>query len=345
MSEKSHILQEENYMRLQAKTFCALEPFFPDKRIALLIENIDDALKEQVFYKLIRCYGEEASAALFKNGQKQTIQLKDINHCKGEAVFVFPVSLCESDRHDFTDLLTIMQRLLGENGCAWDKAQTHESIKINMIEEAYELLEAIDLGDAVKMEEESGDVLLQAVFHACIAERLGEFDASDVLSTLCKKLIGRHTHIFGDVQANTTEEALSAWEAAKSKEKKYRSASDKMDKVANNLPRLLYAQKIQKIAAKAGMDFADDRAAGEKIAEEYKEFINDPCEEEGGDLLFSVVNVLRRAGIESETALEKSVKKFIRRFREVEKRAGDMKNCLSEELDKLWQEAKDADSR
>ena len=195
--------------------------------------------------------------------------------------------------------------------------------------------------------EESGDLFLQSMFHCVIAEDCGEFCLEDCLSGICRKLIDRHTHIFGDVVANTPEEALKAWDNAKAKEKHYTTASSKIDKIAKALPALMRADKVQKIASKNCFEFDDFQQVLDKIDEEKSEFIQAvgqyEWEDEGGDLLFAVVNALRWKKIDPEIALTKAVDKFVRRFRYVEEKCGgDMHGKSSEELYSLWKEAKRA---
>lgn len=251
-------------------------------------------------------------------------------------------------RYDFSDLIEIMTRLRAKDGCEWDKAQTHESIRINLIEEAYELVEAIDAKDKDMMLEEIGDVLLQAVFHAHIAMDEKMFDYSDVLYELCHKLITRHTHIFGDNHASNAEEALNFWTAAKKEEKKYSNFTDSMERVPKNLPALLYAEKIQKRAKKCGFDFPDLESAENKVKEELFELKEASSlsekTKEGGDLLFAVVNLLRLMKIEPETALSDSSKKFMARFKKMEEILTSEGKTLDEftlgEMDAVWDKVK-----
>ena len=245
-----------------------------------------------------------------------------------------------------------MHRLRADDGCEWDRAQTHESIRINLIEEAYELVDAIDQKDVAAMKEECGDVLMQAVFHAEIAQKNGEFNYMDMVTGLCRKLIDRHTHIFGSNHASNADEALVFWEAAKKKEKHYASASDQMDRVPKNLPALLFAEKIQKYAKKVGFDWDDVEGAYQKIAEETEELrCADSAHrtEEGGDLLFAVVNALRFYKVEPELALREANKKFMRRFSAVEsevKSSGrEMTDCTLDELDAIWNKVKEREKR
>ena len=262
--------------------------------------------------------------------------------------FVFPaVEFLKKERFGFYDLIYIIHRLRDKDGCEWDKAQTHESIRENAVEEAYELVEAINRHDVENMREETGDVLLQGAFHAVMAEGNGEYDVTDVITEVCKKLIFRHPHVFGTVKANNAEEALAAWEKAKMQEKHQRSASERMTHVAETLPQTMRAAKVQKYAASVGFDFATAEDSAQKVGEELKEFLTSSPEEaemEGGDLLFAAINTLRKRGINPEMALLASTDKFVRRFTEVEKRVAEMgldiKKVGLNKLDEIYNQVK-----
>ncbi len=238
------------------------------------------------------------------------------------------------------DLLRIMEILRGENGCPWDREQTHASIRGNFIEETYEAVEAIDKEDPVLLREELGDVLLQVVFHARMEEEAGSFGFGDVVNDICKKLIIRHPHIFSDVQVNGTEEVLSNWETIKNQVKGTKTQTERLEAVPRVYPALMRSQKVSSRAAKAGMGYVDTAAAWGDLESELRDHV----EEELGDLLFSAVNVARHLGIDSEYALTRSCDKFIRRFAEAERLAGEqgleMKDAGPETLDRLWKEAK-----
>ncbi len=244
-----------------------------------------------------------------------------------------------------------MELLRSENGCPWDKEQTHESIRANVIEEAYEVADAIDTGSADLLCEELGDLLLQVVFHCRMDEEKGGFDFAAVCDGICKKLIYRHPHIFGDVSADNTDEVLKNWDALKKTEKNQETYTDTMLSVPRAFPALMRAQKIQKRAARAGMDFDDVSDVYDKIAEEMVELSDasndgaaDNIKEEYGDLLFSVVNLARFLKVDAEEALAAATDKFVSRFEKVEKlavsRGIDMPNTPIAELDKLWDEVK-----
>ena len=256
-------------------------------------------------------------------------------------------------KKDFTfeEFNGIISTLRSEGGCPWDREQTHDSIKRNLIEEAYEAVEALDSGDKMKFADELGDVLLQVVFHSQIGKENGTFTISDVINLVSEKMISRHTHIFGDDKADTSDEVLDTWEKNKIKEKGLSSYTDSLNDVCKYLPSLIYAQKIQKKASKAGMDWNDAKDALLKIAEETEEINkameeNDALqvEEEIGDLLFSVVNVSRLLKIDAEEALKKSTQKFIKRFslveEETKRQEKDMTDMSLCELDEIWDKVK-----
>lgn len=337
-----------SYQRYIAADF--LSTVFFNKRIPLVIDGIDFGNVDSIKAKLAEVYGE-VELTVEKDGEDKTLTVSDLTG--DEDVIIAPaVPLVECKRFDFSDLEQIMHRLRADDGCEWDRAQTHESIRINLIEEAYELVDAIDQKDVAAMKEECGDVLMQAVFHAEIAQKNGEFNYMDMVTGLCRKLIDRHTHIFGNNHASNADEALVFWEAAKKKEKHYASASDQMDRVPKNLPALLFAEKIQKYAKKVGFDWDDVEGAYQKIAEETEELrCADSAHrtEEGGDLLFAVVNALRFYKVEPELALREANKKFMRRFSAVEsevKSSGrEMTDCTLDELDAIWNKVKEREKR
>lgn len=254
----------------------------------------------------------------------------------------------EQSVYDFHDLLEIMERLrCKEGGCPWDVAQTHESIRRNFIEEAYEAAEAIDQKDNGHLCEELGDVLLQVVFHTQIAREEGAFDMQDVCTGICKKLILRHPHIFGTADKLTkADQTLDLWEEVKRKEKHQQTYTDAMNDVAKSLPALIYAEKVQSRAKRSGFDWPEVSGAMDKVREETEELaqaIKQPeqAEEELGDLLFAAVNVARRLEIDPERALMKSTEKFMKRFALVEQAAGEeLKTMSLEQMTALWQQAK-----
>ncbi len=257
----------------------------------------------------------------------------------------------QKNNYSIGDLLDIVRLLRSEGGCPWDKEQTHESIRNDFLEETCEVLEAIDLKDTALLREELGDVLLQVVFHSRIEEEQNNFTFDEVCDEVCKKLIVRHPHVFGDVTADNSEEVLKNWDSIKMKTKGQETYTDTLTSVANTLPALMRAQKVGKRAMRAGMDFrcAEDAVvciSAEK-AELDKAIANGDkanMKEELGDLLFSCVNAARHLGIDAEDALRKSTDKFVKRFSVTEKLVRedslDMKELPIEELDIYWDKAK-----
>ena len=245
-------------------------------------------------------------------------------------------------KYSIDDLRDIMVQLRGENGCPWDKVQTHQSIKKSMIEECYEAIDALDSGDDHAFANELGDVLLQVVFHARIAEERGAFDFDDVVNEICTKLITRHTHVFGKDNAVSAEEALGQWEKNKKKEKNLDSYTAMLEDVPHYLPALMRSEKIQKKAGSVGFDWEETA----EVKEAVKNGNADEIEEEYGDLLFAVVNLGRHLKVTPEIALTKASDKFVNRFKEMEEKAvsdgKDMAELSAKELDELWEFVKKA---
>ena len=255
------------------------------------------------------------------------------------------------ENYVFDVLVEIMKILRAPGGCPWDAEQTHSSIRKDFIEETYEVIEAINKDDKELLKEELGDVILQVAFHTQIEKEQGCFDFDDVADGICKKLIERHPHVFGQVSVSGTKEVLDNWDTIKRASKGQKTQGSSMLKVPKELPALMRAQKIQSKAKKAGFDWDDVSGAFEALESEIKELRQammsgdkENIMEEMGDLLFSAVNISRFIGVESEEALTLSNEKFISRFVQVEKlceeRNIDMKTSSIEELDVLWNEAK-----
>jgi len=233
--------------------------------------------------------------------------------------------------------------LRSENGCAWDREQTHKSLIRNILEESYETVDAINSGDMNNLKEELGDVLLQVLLHSQIADDENCFNIEDVAKILNDKLIHRHPHVFGDIKTNDTNEILANWDKLKAEEKKERKSL--MDGISKSQSALMTAQKISKKAVKVGFEWENDEQLMECIKSEFKEFEEaksfEEKEEEFGDILFAVVNLARRNKIEAEQALIRSNNKFMARFREMENEANKPLNELSfQEWDTLWKKAK-----
>lgn len=250
---------------------------------------------------------------------------------------------------NFRKLLDIMASLRAENGCPWDREQTHESLKPFLVEEAYEVLEAIDEGDPLKIKEELGDLLFQIVFHAQLGKERGEFDMDSIIDGISRKMVSRHPHVFGDAQCATSEEVRAQWDERKKEEGKLQESL--LEGVPTGLPSLLRAQRLQARAARVGFDWARVEEVLGKLEEELGEFRDAlgsgdkaRIEEELGDVLFVLVNVSRFVEVSPEDALRKTIHKFISRFRYIERKAAEAGKSLHamtlEEMDVLWEEAK-----
>jgi len=257
----------------------------------------------------------------------------------------------QKEKYTFDDLVEIVRILRAPGGCPWDRAQTHKSIRSNFIEETYEAIEAIDTDDTELLREELGDVLLQVALHCEMEREADSFDINDVCDSICKKLIYRHPHVFGDVVAEDPEQALKSWDAAKMKSKSQTTCSDAMRGVSRALPSLMRSEKIQKKASGVGFDWDNALGAMTKLTEECNELNvaialgNSKNQlEEVGDVLFTVVNVARFLDIDSEHALELACDKFINRFAMVEQlaqeRGIDINSASLTQLDSLWEEVK-----
>lgn len=250
-------------------------------------------------------------------------------------------------------MLEIMVALRGEKGCPWDREQTRESLKPFIVEEAYEVLEAIDAGEPEAIREELGDLLFQIVFQCQVAKEKGEFDMSDVIEKIGSKMIARHPHVFGEADYKTSAEVLVHWEAQKKKEGKMRESV--LEGIPKTLPSLLRAHRIQDRASRVGFDWEKVGDVLIKLEEELEEFKSalqakkqQDIEDELGDIFFVLVNISRFVGINPEDALRKTISRFISRFRYIEMAAADREMNLSDmtlaEMDALWDEAKKTES-
>ncbi len=255
------------------------------------------------------------------------------------------------DKYDIDDMLNIMAILRSPDGCPWDKEQTHKSIRSCFIEETYEVVEAIDNDDSELLQEELGDVLLQVLFHSQLESEKNNFDFSDVVDGIAKKMIVRHPHVFGNTVVSNSDEVLVNWDAIKMETKSQSTQTEVLQSVSKALPALMRSAKVQKKAAKVGFDWPDVSGALDKVEEEIDELkqaiasgSQEDRVEELGDLLFSVVNVSRFLEVDSEHALSRSCNKFISRFQKMEKlaeeREVDMASSTLEQLDLLWNEVK-----
>ncbi len=252
---------------------------------------------------------------------------------------------------NFPDLVALMVKLRGPDGCPWDLKQTPESLKPFLVEECYEVIDALDEGSPEKVKEELGDLLFQIIFHARIAEEQHQFTISDVIAGIYEKMVRRHPHVFGDTRVNSDKDVLANWEEIKKKERGHTERRSILEGVPRRLPSLLRAHSLQERAARVGFDWSRIDEALPKLDEEIAEFKmslrkedSAGIEEELGDIFFMLVNISRFLGVNPEEALRKTISKFIHRFRYIEEHALDAGKSLSamtlDEMEQLWQESK-----
>ena len=334
-----------------------------DKRIGTIVTQVyNQLIASEVKIKLLEQYNDETQiyyvrAAGIKDQESiRRIPLfeldmqEDIDYLT--SIYI-PKDL--KNKKDFNDLLEIIEILRSEDGCAWDREQTHKSLEKALIEESYEVIDAIDQDDDNSLIEELGDVLLQVVFHASIGKEDGYFDISDIIEGICNKMVSRHPYVFKDCnELNSSDEVLVKWDELKKKEKGYSSLTEEMKGITKGLPALLRAHKVQEKAKKVGFDFDDVSFAINKVKEELKEVIDvyntenvEKIKEEIGDLLFSCVNVARFLKVDEEIALNWTIDKFIKRFDYIERVAKEknieLTNMNIDEMDKLWEISKKLD--
>ena len=331
----------------------------PDPAWPLLVTEIDDRiLAGEVKLRLSALYGDEAPVMFCPSTAKTARKPHEIPLCELDrqasydhtvCAAVPPVGLMGRERFGFEDLVRVMARLRGEGGCPWDGAQTHRTLRKYLLEEAYEAAGAIDEDDMDHLADELGDVLLQIVFHADIGRAAGEFDITDVTSAICRKMIRRHRHIFGEDRCETAEQVSDNWERIKREERGEKTQSEALRDVSAALPALTRAAKVQKKAAQVGFDWDNAEEALPKVSEEAREVSEeleagrDPSGELG-DLLFACVNVARLAGADPEEALTAATEKFIRRFTAMERAiladGKDLRAMTLPEMDVYWDRVK-----
>lgn len=333
------------------------ESLYPE--LAYVVEEIDSRIAAgDVKLKLMEYYPDEwpvTFAAINKAGQYES---REIPLCEldrqpaydATTILYVPASTFEErSRHGFDDVMQVVRRLRAPGGCPWDREQTHESLKNALLEECYELIDAIDEADDDHICEELGDVLLQFAMHAVIAEEQCAFTDRDAETELVEKLIYRHPHVFGSVKVNDSGEVLKNWDALKMKQRSQNTQTEVLKSVPKGFPALLRSRKVQKKAADVGFDWPDANEAFSKIIEETAELkeamdANSNIQEEMGDLLFAVVNVARLLKMEPEFLLMEATDKFIDRFSMMEELALRQNTVLKEmtlqEMDVLWEEAK-----
>ena len=330
-----------------------------DKRIGTIITQVyNHLIASEVKLELLEYYNDETEIYYVRaagiKGEESVRKIplyeldmqEDIDYLT--SVYI-PKNL--DNKKDVHDLVNLIRTLRSEDGCPWDREQTHESIKNQLLEECYEVVDAIEKDDIDLLIEELGDVLLHVIFHAVIGEEDGYFNLSDVVDGVCNKMIYRHPHVFSNAIADTSEDVLKNWDDIKSQEKKFNTISEEIDAIANALPALLKAHKVQKKVARVGFDFENALEAAAKVKEELNEILNEYNSnnmeriiDEVGDLLFACVNLARLLKVDEEEALNKASKKFARRFKYVEDKVlqnnKSMKDVSIDELNKFWDEAK-----
>lgn len=330
-----------------------------DKRIGTIITQVYNPLiasevklqlldfyNDDTIIDYVRAAGIEGQESIRKIPIYELDMQEDIDYLT--SVYI-PKDL--ENKKDFNDLVSIIDTLRGEDGCPWDIEQTHESLKNQLIEECYEVVDAINNDDIDGIIEELGDVLLHVVFHASIGNDDGYFNMTDIIESICNKMIYRHPHVFENKKKTTSEEVVATWDELKTKEKEFNSVTDELKAIARSLPSLIRADKVQNKAAKVGFDWNKVEDAALKVEEELKEVLEvyksdnkEKIVEEVGDLLFSCVNVARFLKVNEEEALSKTTEKFIKRFSFIEKYALSKGKKLIEmsleEMDNLWNEAK-----
>ena len=253
--------------------------------------------------------------------------------------------------NSLSKLIKITDTLMGEDGCPWDKVQTRESLKPYLVEETYEVLDALDANDPEKIKDELGDLLYQILFHSKISSLTGEFDFRDVIDNLSEKMVRRHPHVFKEGELNTPDQVVKQWEEIKRNEKNQANQKSILDNIPKNLPSLLRAQKLQKKAAKEGFDWDQINDVFDKLDEEIGEFKeavlkkkSADIQNEIGDIIFVITNIAKCYKIDAEEALRSTNNKFIKRFQyieqKIEAKGKTLKDSPLEEMERYWQEAK-----
>lgn len=350
----------------QAVSACELQEIASDDGLSLplIVYDLDGAdLAADVKLLLSDRFGEETQATFLRldKGQKKNVPIYALDRQKKYdcscAVAIEKIPLLEKKRFSSYDVLTVLRRLRDpENGCPWDKVQTSESIRMNVVEEAYELLDAINLKDDEKILEETGDLLMQVAFHSVLKEETGAFDFFDVATGLCEKLITRHTHVFGHDSASNESDALSVWDKNKMIEKSQDTYTKSVCDVPNCFPSLLQAQKVAKRIARGGWDepdFDESQAALQRELAELKDALlqkdGKAVAEELGDALFCMATLARAAGADGEEALLDTVKKVQTRYALYESAVladgKDVHGLTRAERDAYYEKAKEEEKR
>ena len=314
------------------------------------------ALASEVKLILSDYFGEESSVIFTSNKLVKKVKLYEIDRFKeygyDTALYFENQTLTQKTRFNYDDLQEIVEVLRSENGCPWDKAQTVKSIQKNLIEECYELIDAVNSNEDDAIIEEIGDCLLQSAFYLQLFKEENRFTISDVFSAICYKLISRHTHIFGQDTASDEESALNTWNKNKAVEKGYKNAFEYVDSVPHGLPAIMRAQKVGSRASKYGFDFesykdaiSSLRSEIEEVEQAYDSKNEESLQKECGDLLFSAVNVVRKLGVDGETALYTTIEKFSNRFKRLEEllilEGKEFKDLTGIELDDYYKRVKE----
>ena len=331
-----------------AQDLCATSRILPQPTV---VKNIDDKyIASEIQLRLLTAFDVDTEVVFCCKNTVKKIPLSELVKQRFDyqaALFVAPKPITDRQVFGYQDCADILTILCGENGCPWDRAQTHKSIIKNVIEEAYELADALEKEDVDHTVEELGDLLMQVLFHLEIGKSNGEYEPETVYSALCRKLIDRHPHVFGEVVAHNAEESLSVWDAQKLKEHKIKGTAQNVLDVPRGMSALMRSQKVQSRSSKGGYDFSDVSQVVAKVKEELDEFLQadeQHREMEGGDLLFACVNLLRFSGVDSETALINSTEKYLNRVVECERLLGQrglkLKELTQQQFDEIWEEAK-----
>ncbi|MEL7570834.1 MAG: nucleoside triphosphate pyrophosphohydrolase [Eubacteriaceae bacterium] len=346
-ADAAHNIKILNALELKINQF--------DKNCVILICQVyDNFIASEIKLKLMEYYNENKILYIIHAGGDENANIikTELHELDRRMKFDHMTSVyvpCDMEMNirDMHSLEEIMDKLRSEGGCNWDRCQTHESLKRYIIEECYEVIDAIEKNDGQMLCEELGDVLLQVYFHASIAKEEELFDIRDVYEAICKKMINRHPHVFKAKNDFSPDKVEKEWEAIKLKEKGYKKTSESLIQMPKQLPALMYASRVQDKVKKAGFDFENVEQIYDKLDEELHEFIEalkqkqiNDIKEEMGDLLFSIVNISRFLKIDSEEALKNATYKFIDRFAIVEELAlsdgSDIKNINYEKADKYW---------
>lgn len=337
-----------------------LEKQKPDTEVGNIITQVyNKFVASNIKIKLMEYYDDEQEVYLIRAAgvpELEKIQLMPLYKIDRvewvdylTSLYIPPI--LNKKKYDFNDLLNVMEKLRSQDGCPWDREQNHETLKRYLIEECYEVVDAIDRDDMESLSEELGDVLFQIVFHSQIGKEFGEFDIRDVIHGVTNKMITRHTHVFGEDVCETSNDVLTTWEINKKKEKNITSYSESLKLIPRSLPALIRSYKIQEKAASIGFDWEDVEGPISKVHEELNEFLEvyksqeyGKIIEEMGDLLFSIVNVCKFMKIDPELALTGTINKFIERFEYMERESAKLGKKIDKmtltEMDMLWNNAK-----